>query len=85
MKKITTSFETVYIKRKDGFFQEIINHYLHFVDETGKKITKLDKQIPGILFKEARDGERSSYGEAFVTTSDNRQVRIIGIGENRKW
>lgn len=85
MKKFNTTFETAYIKRKDGFYQKVIRHFIHFADTSGKMVSKLDNEIPSGLYREAMDWEHSIHGEAEIIDGNGQKVRLIAMGEPRKW
>jgi len=69
----------------EQFFREFWLHFIHFTDEaTGNKSSKLDKMIPGKLYKIARPGERSSWGEAefvFPESEDGKPTRLVCLGD----
>lgn len=83
--KMSAGIERVYrpIANKEGVFREIILHWIHFLNpSTGEIISsKLDKQIPGKLYKIARDNERSLYGEVIYKFPDGVERRLVGIKE----
>jgi len=74
--KMTTSFERIFQKRTDGLYQEVINHFIHFIDVNGNKTTKLDKTIRGNIYREDNEN-RSHHGEAFYTFADDGQKRRL--------
>lgn len=85
MKKFTTGFETVYLKRKDGLYQEVTRHFLHFTDADGRRVSKLDNEIRGKVFREALDGERGLHGEAEFTNESGVKVRLVAMMDDRRW
>lgn len=50
--QIWASIEHNYHKRKDGYYQEVVSHFVHFKDPSGSVQTKLDKQTLGSIFTE---------------------------------
>lgn len=83
--RMTTGIERVFRPTFDGLYREILLHFVHFIDEEGKTISsKLDKEIPGRLFKIAVAGERSQYGEVeYQFPQDDAPVRLVALGIDR--
>lgn len=82
MTRINTSIERHFRPMPDGLFQEVHLHYINFLNEAGEIIkSKLDKTIPGKLYKIAQGNERSQYGEAEYTfPGTTKRVRLIALG-----
>jgi len=80
--RMTTSVERVFKKLPDGLIREITISYIHFLNAAGDIIrSKLDKSIPGRLFKRATENERSQYGEVMYLFPDEEvPVRLIALG-----
>lgn len=79
--RMTTSMERVFKKLPDGLIREVVLHYVHFIDEQGNVVSsKLDKSIPGRLYKRATEGERTLGGEVVYQFPDEEEpVRLIGV------
>ena len=82
--KMNTSIERVFKgPLPDGLYRELYLHFIHFLNEDGSiRSSKLDKQIPGRLYKVAgSNNERSMYGEVEYTfPGQDKPVRLISIG-----
>lgn len=63
--KMNSSVQRVFRKTKEGFFLEFYLHFINFLNEDGSlRSSKLDRETTtGRLWRPARAGERSSYGE----------------------
>jgi len=62
--KMNTTVQRVFRRTPDGLFQEVYLHFLNFLNEDGSlRSSKLDKEVLGKLWRVARPGERSGYGE----------------------
>ncbi len=80
-----TSVEKVFRPLPDGLFQEIILHFINFMnDDRSIRSTKLDKEILGRLYKLARnDTDRSQYGEVWYQfPGGDEPVRLLCLGDN---
>jgi hypothetical protein len=83
--RMSTGIERVFraIPNKPGYYREILLHWLYFLNEAGETDrVKLDKQIPGGVFKEAVGDQRSLYGEIEYTFPDGTKRRLIGVRED---
>jgi hypothetical protein len=62
---MNTKVKRVFRRTPDGFFLEIMLHFLEFLNEDGSlRSSKLDKEVSsGKLWRVAKAGERSPYGE----------------------
>lgn len=62
-------------------FQEFILHFIHKIDpRDGTKLSsKLDKSIPGLYYREAKQNEHSGHGEYTYTFPDGVTRRIIAM------
>lgn len=84
--RMTTGVERIFVTTPDaGVYQEVYMHYLHFLNaETGEKIrSKLEKRIPGKLFRALRDDEghyRSASGVEEYEFPDGEKKRLVGLG-----
>ena len=84
--RMTTGVERIFVPTPDdGIYQEVFMHFLHFLNpETGEKIrSKLEKQIPGKLYRVLRDNEghyRSAHGVEEYEFSDGVKRRLVGLG-----
>lgn len=82
--KICTSIERVFRPLPDGLFREITLHFINFMNEDRSiKSSKLDKEIPGGLFRLAKsDGEVSQYGEiSYTFPGGDGPVRLLALGK----
>lgn len=84
-KKMSTGIEIVFrgIENYPGLYREVIIHWIHFINESTGEIvsSKLDKQIPGKLFKLASGNERSLHGEVMYTFPDGVSRRLVCVPE----
>lgn len=84
--RMTTGVERIFVQTPDvGVYQEVYMHYLHFLnEETGEKIrSKLEKRIPGKLFRLLRENEqhyRSAHGVEEYEFPDGEKKLLIGLG-----
>lgn len=85
-KRMTTGVERVFRPTFDGLYREIYLHWIHFLNEQGEVVaSKLDKSIKGRLYKIAKDGERSQYGEAeYKFPNAEEPVRLVALGLDRE-
>ena len=74
--RVYTSVERTFKKRKDGFYQEIFNHFIHMTNHLGVETTKLDRQVIGKVYKEETE-HRSVSGEATYTFEDDGLTRRL--------
>lgn len=66
---------------ENGIFRELMFYFLHKVNEGGDIVsTKIDKVEHGRLYKIARQGERSLYGQYDWILPDGQEVVLIGLG-----
>lgn len=68
-----------------GVYQEVYLHFIHFFDEGGQKVaSKLDKQIPGQLYRLVNEGENlhSTYGEVEYTFPTGERRRLVALNTN---
>lgn len=80
-----TSVERVFRPMPDGLFREITLHFINFLnDDRSIRSTKLDKEIPGKLYKLAgSDSEQSQYGEVmYKFPNSDEPVRLLCIGRD---
>lgn len=75
--KISASIERSYHKRKDGYYQELINHFVHFQDHLGNKITKLDRTDLGRVF--AVNTTHNSFGGVVMIKEDGVEKRLVVV------
>jgi hypothetical protein len=62
------------------YYREYILHYIHYYDTDGTKLSsKLDKTIPGMLYRAAKENERSMEGEYTYTFPDGVTRRLIAV------
>lgn len=66
---IWASIEKMYVKRKDGYYQEIINHLVHIRDAAGNVQTKLDRSVVGDVYTE--NTTHNSFGGVVVIQDEN--------------
>lgn len=79
--KMNTEVLRSFRKTQDGLYREVYMHYLQFLDQEGNVVSsKLDKQIPGRLYKDATDtGERSNCGEVEYEFPNGEVRRLIAL------
>lgn len=78
--KMHTGIQKTYKRRFDGTYQEYVIYLLYFEDEIGNKTTKHDKTVVGGIYRLAKLGERSVYGEAkYFDPDDNQEKHLIII------
>ena len=82
-KRMTTGVERVFrATHEQGVYQEVMLHFIHFMDENGNKVrSKLEKQIPGPLYRVVKPGEnfRSLHGEVEYEFPDGVTRRLIAL------
>lgn len=82
-KRMATGMERVFrATHEPGVYQEITLHFIHFLDENNAKIrSKLEKQIPGALYRVINEGEnfRSLHGEVEYTFPDGVTRRLVAL------
>lgn len=78
-RRMTTSMERVFKKLPDGNIREMTLHYIHFLADDGSiASSKLDKTIPGRLYRKATGSERSAYGEVeYQFPDEEHPCRLI--------
>ena len=81
--RMTTSMERVFRRTPEGYFREFWLHFINFLNEDGSpKSTKLDREMIGQLWKVAREGERSSWGEVdYLFPDQDKAVRLVCLGK----
>lgn len=81
--RMTTGVERVFRQTPDaGVYQEIMLHFIHFLDEDGNKTrSKLQQQIPGALFRVIQQGEnyRSIHGEIEYKFPNGETKRMVAL------
>lgn len=75
--KIYPITEFVFKRRPDGLYQQLIYHMIKMDDEKGNITSKLDKIIPGAIYREASYNERSIHGEAEWIDPDSGTKRWL--------
>lgn len=85
-KRMTTGIERVFAPtREPGVYQEIYQHFIHFLDSDGNKVrSKLEKQIPGQIYRVINEGEnfRSLHGEVEYEFPDGVTRRLVALAMN---
>lgn len=79
--KMTTSVQKTFRRTPEGFYLEVDMHFIQFLNEDGSlRSQKLDYERHLDLWRIARDGERSPYGELmWMVPEHERPVRLICI------
>jgi hypothetical protein len=77
--KISATIERSYHKRKDGLYQEVISHFVHFVDAIGNKQTKLDRTELGLIYQE--NTTHNSFGGTVIIKEDGVDKRLIVVNK----
>lgn len=82
--RMTTGIERVFRKLPDNNIREIFLHFIHFLGDDGQiKRSKLDKTIPGKLYKRAVGNERSLYGEVtYKFPDEDEPVRLLALAND---
>ena len=75
--KIWASVEHSYHKRKDGYYQELISHFVHFQDPSGNTQTKLDKTEYGKVFTE--NNTHNSFSGVVVIKENGIEKRLVAV------
>lgn len=75
--QIWSSVEKNYVPRKDGYYQEIINHFVHFRDSSGNVQTKLDQQILGKVFTE--NTTHNSFSGVVTIKENGIEKRLVAV------
>lgn len=75
--KIWPSIEKSYHKRKDGYYQEVISHFVHFQDSTGNTQTKLDKQTLGGVYTE--NYTHNSFSGVVIIKENGAEKRLVAV------
>jgi len=80
--RMTTGIERVFRLTFDGLYREIYLHWIHFLSDEGNVISsKLDRSVPGKLYKIATGDERSLYGEVeYKFPEQEHPVRLVALG-----
>lgn len=64
-----------------GIYREMTIFLLHKTNEGGEILsTKIDKIEHGLLYKIARPGENSLYGQYNWVLPDGQEVVLVGLG-----
>lgn len=75
--RISAHIERSYHKRKDGYYQELISHFVNFEDGQGNKQTKLDKTELGKVFVE--NTTHNSFDGVVTITENGVQKRLVVV------
>jgi hypothetical protein len=75
--KIWPSIEKSYHIRKDGYYQEVISHFVHFQDSQGNTETKLDKQLLGGVYTE--NNTHNSFSGVVIIKEDGVEKRLVAV------
>lgn len=75
--KIWPSIEKSYHKRKDGYYQEVVSHFVHFQDNSGNTQTKLDKQTLGGVYTE--NYTHNSFSGVVVIKENGAEKRLVAV------
>lgn len=75
--KIWPSIEKSYHKRKDGYYQEVISHFIHFEDVSGNKQTKLDRQTLGGVYTE--NYTHNSFSGVVMIKEGDAEKRLVAV------
>ena len=75
--KISASIERSYHKRKDGYYQELINHFVHFTTPDGSKQTKLDHTEYGKVYTESTT--HNSFSGVVTIKENGVEKRLIAV------
>lgn len=83
--RMTTGIERTFRPTHDGLYREVLLHFIHFIDDSGKVVSsKLDKTILGKLYKIADGNERSLHGEVeYTLPGQEKPVRLVALGLDR--
>jgi hypothetical protein len=77
---VTTKITKNFLLRTDGYYQEVIEHWLVYTDSTnGSSNQKLEKRIPGGIYREGAAHEHSVAGEAEFRDSNGISHRLIAV------
>jgi hypothetical protein len=79
--KISASIERSYHKRKDGLYQEVISHFVHFEDVMGNKQTKLDRSELGLVYQE--NTSHNSFAGTVLLKENGVEKRLIVCEKTR--
>ena len=87
--KIYPKTDIVFKRRQDGLYQQLIYHVIKIEDNNGNITSKIDKIIPGGIYREGSYHERSVHGESeWVDPNTGEKkwlVAIISPPPNRKF
>ena len=75
--KISASIERSYHKRSDGYYQELISHFVHFVDLNGNRQSKLDRTELGNVF--AENTTHNSFGGVVMIKENGVEKRLVAV------
>lgn len=80
---MTTGIERVFrATREEGVYQEVLLHFIHFLDSEGNKTrSKLNQSIQGDMYRIIKDGEsfRSLHGEVEYEFPDGVKRRMVAL------
>lgn len=80
---MTTGIERVFRPTQDaGVYREVFLHFIHFLDAEGVITrSKLEKQMPGKLYRVIQPGEeyRSLHGEVEYEFPDGVTRRMVAL------
>jgi hypothetical protein len=85
-RRMTTSVERVFRRLTNGYYREILMHYIHFIDDGGNILSsKLDKAIERGLWQRAIGNERSRYGELeYQFPDEDKPCRMLALGRDEE-
>jgi len=75
--QISASLEKNYLPRKDGLYQEVISHFVHFKDAKGNIQTKLDKQTLGGVYRESNT--HNSFEGVVIIKENGAEKRLVAV------
>lgn len=66
------------VGQEPALYREFLLHFIHYYDSDGTKLsTKLDKSMPGRVYRVAQNNERSLHGDYEFTFPDGVTRRLI--------
>lgn len=75
--RISASIERSYHKRSDGYYQELISHFVHFEDTNGNRQTKLDRTELGKVFTE--NVTHNSFSGVVTIKEGGTEKRLVAV------
>lgn len=80
--RMDTTIERVFQPLNDGTYREITLYLVNFYDQMGTlQSQKINKEVFGPLWKKAREGDRSFYGEVMHKfPQDTEPTRLVCLG-----